>query len=214
FKRCESWEKGENTWRGGSGPLSVIDSRNRDPLFDAWLDAAASADWPFTDDYNGEQQEGFGLGQWTIKNGRRCSAAVAFLRPAMRRPNLTVETEALATRVVLEGTRATGVEWTRRGQVHRAVATREVLLSGGVVHTPQLLMLSGIGDADHLRELGIEATVSLRGVGRNLQDHLSVDVHHARVGRGPFHAEMRLDRTTFNMARAYLFGTGPGTVLP
>jgi choline dehydrogenase-like flavoprotein len=214
FKRCEAWEKGENTWRGGDGPLSVIDSRNRDPLFDAWLDAARDADWPFTEDYNGKEQEGFGRSQWTIRNGRRCSAAVAFLRPASRRPNLTVETHALATRVVLEGTRATGVEYARSGRLHRAAATREVLLAGGVFNTPQLLMLSGIGEPDHLREVGVEPRVSLPGVGRNLQDHLSVDVHHARRGRGPFHGEMRLDRTALNMARAYLLGTGPGTVLP
>jgi choline dehydrogenase-like flavoprotein len=214
FKRCETWEKGENTWRGGDGPLSVIDSRNRDPLFDAWLDAARDADWPFTEDYNGKEQEGFGRSQWTIRNGRRCSAAVAFLRPASRRPNLTVETHALATRVVLEGTRATGVEYARSGRLHRAAATREVLLAGGVFNTPQLLMLSGIGEPDHLREVGVEPRVSLPGVGRNLQDHLSVDVHHARRGRGPFHGEMRLDRTALNMARAYLLGTGPGTVLP
>src|SRR5437667_1305826 len=82
FRRCETWERGENAWRGGGGPLSVIDSRNRDPLFDAWLDAAREADWPFTEDYNGKEQEGFGRSQWTIRNGRRCSAAVAFLRPA------------------------------------------------------------------------------------------------------------------------------------
>jgi len=214
FKRCESWEKGENAWRGGSGPLSVIDSRNRDPLFDAWLEAAREADWPFIEDYNGKEQEGFGHGQWTIRNGRRCSAAVAFLRPAMRRPNLTVETNALATRVILDGTRATGVEYARDGRVHEALATREVLLAGGVFNTPQLLMLSGIGEADHLREVGIEPRVDLRGVGRNLQDHLSVDVHHARRGRGPFHAEMRLDRAAVNMLRAYVLGTGPGTVLP
>ena len=174
FKRCETWEKGENAWRGGGGPLSVIDSRNRDPLFDAWLDAAREADWPFTEDYNGKEQEGFGRSQWTIRNGRRCSAAVAFLRPA----------------------------------------TREVLLAGGVFNTPQLLMLSGISEPEHLREVGIEPRVNLPGVGRNLQDHLSVDVHHTRRGRGPFHAEMRLDRTVLNMARAYLHGTGPGTVLP
>ncbi len=214
FKRCESWEKGENAWRGGGGPLSVIDARNRDPLFDAWLEAAREADWPFTEDYNGQEQEGFGYGQWTIRNGRRCSASVAFLRPAMRRPGLTVETGALATRVILEGRRAAGVEYVRGGNLHGASAAREVLLAGGVFNTPQLLMLSGIGDPDHLRDVGIEATVSLRGVGRNLQDHLSVDVHHARRGAGPFHAEMRLDRTAVNMARAYLFGTGPGTVLP
>jgi 4-pyridoxate dehydrogenase len=214
FKRCESWEQGANAWRGGDGPLSVIGTRNRDPLFDGWLDAAREADWPFTDDYNGKEPEGFGLGQWTIKNGRRCSASVAFLRPAMRRNNLTVETNALATRVVLDGSRAIGVEYARGGQLHRAFVTREVLLAGGVFNTPQLLMLSGIGPADHLREMGIPPRVSLRGVGQNLQDHLSVDVHHARRGRGPFHAEMRMDRTAINVARAYLLGTGPGTVLP
>src|SRR5262245_17942781 len=202
FKRCESWEKGENTWRGGSGPLSVIDARNRDPLFDAWLEAARQADWPFTEDYNGKDQEGFGLGQWTIRDGRRCSAAVAFLRPAMRRPNLTVETNALATRMILDGARATGVEYARNGSLHRASATREVLLAGGVFNTPQLLMLSGIGNADHLREVGVEPRVNLLGVGRNLQDHLSADVQYARREPGPFHAEMRLDRTAVSMVRA------------
>ena len=214
FKRCESWEKGENTWRGGHGPLTVIDTRNRDPLFDGWLDAARDADWPFTEDYNGKEQEGFGRGQWTIRNGRRCSASVAFLRPAMRRANLTVETNALATRVILEGSRAVGVEYARDGRLHRAAAAREVLLAGGVFNTPQLLMLSGIGEADHLRAVGIEPRVHAPGVGKNLQDHLSVDVHHLRRGRGPFHAEMRLDRAALNMVRAYVLGTGPGTVLP
>jgi choline dehydrogenase-like flavoprotein len=214
FKRCESWEKGENTWRGDGGPLGVIDSRNRDPLFDGWLAAAQQADWPFTEDYNGKDGEGFGVGQWTIRAGRRCSAAVAFLRPALRRPNLTVETGALATRVLLEGTRAVGVEYAASGRPRQARAAREVLLSGGVFNTPQLLMLSGIGDPDHLREVGIEPRIPSGGVGRNLQDHLSVDVHHARRGRGPFHAEMRLDRLAVDMARAYLLGTGPGTVLP
>jgi choline dehydrogenase-like flavoprotein len=214
FKRCETWERGENAWRGGDGPLSVIDSRNRDPLFDAWLAAAREADWPYTEDYNGKAPEGFGHSQWTIRNGRRCSAAAAFLRPALGRPNLTVETHALATRVLLDGRRATGVEYARAGQLQRVAATREVLLAGGVFNTPQLLMLSGIGEPEHLRAVGIAPAVSLPGVGKNLQDHLSVDVHHARLGRGPFHAEMRLDRAALNMTRAYLFGTGPGTVLP
>jgi choline dehydrogenase-like flavoprotein len=214
FKRCETWEKGEDTWRGGGGPLSVVGSRYRDALFDGWLAAAQEADWPFTEDYNGKQQEGFGHAQWTIRNGRRCSAAVAFLRPAMRRPNLTVETGALATRVLLEGTRAMGVEYARGGRLHRAPATREVLLAGGAFNGPQLLMLSGIGDPGHLREMGIEARVSLPGVGRNLQDHLSIDVNHARRGHGPFHGEMRLDRAAFNFARAYLTGTGPASMLP
>src|SRR5206468_12561783 len=136
FKRCERWEEGENAWRGGRGPLSVIDTRNDDPLFDAWLDAAQEADWHYTDDYNGKDQEGFGRSQWTIRKGRRCSAAVAFLRPAMRRPNLTVVTSALATRVTLDGARATGVEYSRDGALHRALATRQALPARGVFHTP------------------------------------------------------------------------------
>ena len=214
FKRCETWENGANAWRGGDGPLSVIESRNRDPLFDGWLEAAREADWPFTADYNGRDQEGFAFSQWTIRDGRRCSAAVAFLRPAMRRPNLTVETHALATRVIVEKSRAIGVTYVRYGRVHEAWTTGEVLLAGGVFNTPQLLMLSGIGEADHLREIGIDPKVDLPGVGRNLQDHLSVDVHHARRSRGPFHREMRLDRAAVNVARAYVLGTGPGTVLP
>jgi 4-pyridoxate dehydrogenase len=214
FKRCESWEGGEDTWRGGTGPLGVIGSRNGDPLFEGWLAAAAEADWPFTEDYNGKDQEGFGRSQWTIRDGRRCSAAVAFLRPALRRGNVTLETGALATRVVLAGARARGVEYVQHGRLHHAVAAREVILAGGVFNTPQLLMLSGVGDAEHLREVGIEPHVHRPRVGRNLQDHLSVDVHYARREPGPFHAEMRFDRAAINLARAYLFGDGPATVLP
>jgi len=116
--------------------------------------------------------------------------------------------------VILEGTRATGVEYARAGRVREARVAREVLLAGGVFNTPQLLMLSGIGEADHLRSVGIEPRIDLAGVGQNLQDHLSIDVHHARCGRGPFHAQMRFDRAAVNMVRAYLFGTGPATVLP
>src|SRR5437879_4132877 len=147
-------------------------------------------------------------------DGRRIEAMRGKAPGGSAANNLTVETNALATRVSLEGSRATGVEYARTGRLHRASATREVLLAGGVFNTPQLLMLSGIGEPEHLREVGLEPKVSLPGVGRNLQDHLSVDVHHTRRGRGPFHAEMRLDRTALNMARAYLLGTGPGTVLP
>ena len=209
FKRCESWEKGENTWRGGGGPLGVIDSRNHDPLFDAWLAAAQEADWPFTEDYNGKEQEGFGVGQWTIRAGRRCSAAVAFLRPAMRRPNLTVETGALAARVMLEGTRAVGVEYARSGRVKQARAAREVLLAGGVFNTPQLMMLSGIGEAEHLREVGIEPVVDVPGVGRNLQDHLSVTVAHSRKGESRLAHTLRADRIAWAMLRAYIAGKGP-----
>ena len=214
FKRCESWEEGGDKWRGTEGPLGVVRSKSRDPLFDAWMAAGEESGFGVTPDYNGERQEGFGRSQWTIRGGRRCSAAVAFLRPAMRRPNLTVLTEALATRVVLDGTRARGVAWLKGGRERIAHAEREVLLSGGVYNSPQLLMLSGIGPADHLREMGIGVALDLPGVGRNLQDHLAVQLMNARSGNGHFHGELRMDRLAVNMARAWAFGTGPATWLP
>ena len=214
FKRCENWEEGGDAWRGTDGPLGVVRSKSRDPLFDAWMEAGEESGFGVTHDYNGERQEGFGRSQWTIRNGRRCSAAVAYLRPAMRRANLTVVTEALASRVVLDGTRARGVAYLKGGRERIAHAEREVLLSGGVYNSPQLLMLSGIGPAGHLREMGIEVALDLPGVGRNLQDHLAVQLMDARSGNGHFHGELRLDRLTVNLARAYFLGTGPATWLP
>ncbi len=214
FRRSENWEEGGDAYRSTGGPLGVVRSKSRDPLFDSWIEAGKEAGFGFTRDYNGERQEGFGRSQWTIRDGRRCSAAVAFLRPAMRRRNLTVRTEALATRVVLDGSRARGVAYLRRGREHIARAEREVLLAGGVFNSPQLLMLSGIGPADHLRDTGVEVAIDLPGVGCNLQDHIAVQVMNARNGNGHFHRELRLDRLTANMARAYLFGTGPATWLP
>jgi 4-pyridoxate dehydrogenase len=213
FKRCETWEKGESVWRGGSGPIHVQYARSPDPLFSAWLDAAREAGLPFTEDFNGQSEEGFGIIQNTIRKGRRHSAAVAYLRPALKRRNLTLLTRAHVTRVVLRGTRAVGVEYVRRGQKQQAVAGREVILCAGAYHTPQLLQLSGIGPADHLRRIGIETCLDLP-VGRNLQDHLAAWFSWRRRKPGYFHGVMRFDRTAVAMLRAYLFGTGPGTMLP
>jgi choline dehydrogenase-like flavoprotein len=213
FKRCESWEEGENTWRGGDGPLGTQRARTRDPLFDAWLEAGRGCGFPVTEDYN-VRQEGFGRSQYTIRGGRRCSSAVAFLRPAEKRPNLTVAVRARASRVLLDGTRAVGVEYLQRGRTITARADREVILSGGVFNSPQLLMLSGIGPADHLREMGIAPVVDLP-VGRNLQDHLVVSLFFTRPDNtSPFRDSMRFDRMALGMLQAYLFGTGPGTVVP
>ncbi len=214
FKRNESWENGADDYRGGDGPLSVTWARTTDPLFNAWAAAGHAAGIPKTDDYNGAQQEGLGRSQWTMGNGRRCSAAVAFLRPAATRRNLRIETHALATRIVLEGTRAVGVEYLKGSQTVTSRADREVILSGGVFNSPQLLMLSGIGPANHLREVGIEPVVDLPGVGGNLQDHIAVPMMYERKGRGPFVGTMRFDRMALGMIRAYLFGTGPATILP
>ena len=110
FRRCETWQNGENTWRGGSGPIGTEFAKTRDPVYSAWLEAAKAAGFPVTDDYNGKQQEGFGRGQYTIRNGYRSSAATAYLKPVRHRRNLVVETSAHVTRVILQGTRATGVE--------------------------------------------------------------------------------------------------------
>src|SRR2546422_1283153 len=144
FRRQESWEGGANAYRGGDGPLTTRFNRYEDPLGEAFLEAGASAGHPFTEDYNAEQQEGFGRLQSTVRRGHRCSTAVAYLRPALERANLTLKVKALATRIVFQGTRATGMEYVQRGTTHSAHAAREVILAGGVINTPQLLMLSGI----------------------------------------------------------------------
>jgi 4-pyridoxate dehydrogenase len=214
FKRCESWQGGENPWRGGAGPVGTEYARTRDPVYDAWLEAAKAAGFPVTDDYNGKQQEGFGRGQYTIRDGYRSSAATAYLKPARGRPNLDVATGAHATRVLLAGTRATGVEYVKAsGDTVQVEAGREVILCGGAFNTPPLLMLSGIGPAAHLTAMGIKPVVDLP-VGKNLQDHLAVIVFFQRLDNGTFHREMRFDRIAVSMIRAYLYGTGPGTVVP
>jgi choline dehydrogenase-like flavoprotein len=214
FKRCETWQGGENTWRGGSGPVGTEFAKTRDPVYDAWIEAAKAAGLPVSGDYNGAQQEGFGRGQYTIRNGYRSSAATAYLKPAWQRSNLTVETGAHVTRVLTKGTRATGVEWIARGgDKVEATAEREVILSAGAFNTPPLLMLSGIGPAAHLREMGIAPVVDLP-VGRNLQDHLAAIIFFERLENGTFHHDMRLDRMAVSMIRAYFWGTGPGTVVP
>jgi choline dehydrogenase-like flavoprotein len=214
FKRCETWEGGANPWRGGAGPVGTEFAKTTDPVYDAWLEAARAAGFPVTDDYNGRQQEGFGRGQYTIRGGYRSSAATAYLRPAKSRPNLDVVTGALATRVLMHGTRATGVEYAQGiRETVRVNADREVILAGGAFNTPPLLMLSGIGPADHLRATGIKPVVDLP-VGKNLQDHLAVIIFFERLNESVFRHDMRFDRMAVSMLRAYFFGTGPGTVVP
>jgi choline dehydrogenase-like flavoprotein len=214
FKRGETWQNGENAWRGGTGPLGTQYAKTRDPLFDAWMEAGVAAGFPYNADYNGSQQEGFGRGQYTIRDGRRSSSARAYLRPARHRRNLEIKTQAHATRVLIEGGRASGVELVRGSRDLVSVrATCEVILCAGTFNSPQLLMLSGIGPAAHLREFGIKPSVDLP-VGRNLQDHLGAYLSYARRQPGAFHREMRFDRMAVSMIRAYLFGRGPATVVP
>ncbi len=174
FKRSEGNSRGPSKLHGGDGPLGVSDPRHQNPLSPVFIEAAHQAGWPLTDDFNGEHQEGFGWYQTTTRGGARSSAAEAYLKPVRSRKNLTVITGALASRVTFEGGRATGVVYSVGGKGFCEAASAEVLLCGGALNSPQLLMLSGIGPAEHLRQHGIDVRMDLPGVGANLQDHLDI----------------------------------------
>lgn len=214
FKKQETWEGGADDYRGGSGPLNTQHCRYKDPLIDAFAQASVQAGYPQTGDYNGAQQEGFGRLQMTISKGRRSSAASAYLRPALKRGNLTVLTNALATKIEFQGKRATGVTIHHNGRERTFKASREVLLSGGVINTPQLLMLSGVGAPDELAAHGIETHVSLPSVGKNLQDHVSVILMYRRREPGPFLRNMRADRIGIDFLKTYLTGKGFSADVP
>jgi choline dehydrogenase-like flavoprotein len=220
FRRMERWEDGADAWRGGDGPLTVQRCRYQDPLNDAFRQAAVALGYPWREDYNGAAQSGFGVLQGTIDGGRRMSAARAYLRPALARGNVTLTVQSHATRILFKqasgagSDQAEGVEYLRHGVVHRAYARREVLLSGGVINSPQLLMLSGIGDPQALRAHNIALRHALPGVGRNLQDHVSTIVMYRRRDTSPFFRNMRADRIVRSLMQAYLFGSGFASDIP
>jgi choline dehydrogenase len=172
FKRAERRDEGGDEYRGGEGQLDTCYGSLANPLNQAWLDAAQQAGYALTGDVNGFRQEGFGRMDMTVRGGERCSAAMAYLRPAMKRANVEVITQALATRIVFEGKRAVGVEYERGGKRIVAKAAREVILAGGPINSPQLLKLSGVGPAEELAHHGIAVVADRPGVGANLQDHL------------------------------------------
>lgn len=172
FRRAESRREGSDEYRGGDGPLATRQGALANPLYGAFIAAGQQAGYPVTDDINGARQEGFGAMDMTVKDGRRWSTANAYLKPAMKRHNLTVITGALATRILIEQRRAVGIAYEQGGQAHEVRARAEVILSGGPINSPQLLKLSGVGPAEELREHGIAVVHDLPGVGENLQDHL------------------------------------------
>ncbi len=176
FKRSEHNEDGGDAWRGEGGPLWVSKAPPGAPLFKAFIQAGAAAGYKTTRDFNGRQQEGMGPYHTTIRDGERWSAAMAYLRPVLGRPNLTVISNARAAKVILQGTKAIGVEYIVGKETRKALAGAEVLLAGGAVNSPHLLQLSGIGPADHLRQHGIGVVLDQPEVGANLQDHLDVSV--------------------------------------
>lgn len=213
FRRCETFEDGESQYRGAHGPLGTQWAKTPDPLYPAWVEAGVECGYKANPDYNGAEQEGFGKGQYTIRDGRRSSSSRAFLSPAQGRKNLVVKTGAHMRRVLMTGTKAQGVEYEKDGMVFAAKASRETILSAGAFNSPQLLMLSGIGPAAHLRAMDIPCIADLP-VGKHLQDHLGIWITFARKQPGAFHREMRFDRMALSMLRAYFLGEGPGTVVP
>ena len=172
FKKIENWSGGENQYRGSLGPLPINQSKNNNPLFKAFLNASSEAGHKINPDMNGEYQEGFGMFDTTIHKGERASVSRYYLNPAKKRRNLNIFSNSFVEKIIFEGKKAIGVEVKIKDKVEKIYAEKEVILSGGSINSPQLLMLSGIGDSDHLKEKGIAVIQNLKGVGKNLQDHL------------------------------------------
>ncbi len=211
FKRMENCLEGADEWRGGDGPLELERGPATNPLFHAFFDAAQQAGYPLTDDVNGYQQEGFARFDRNIRRGRRLSAARAYLHPAMSRPNLDVRTRVLTSKVLFDGTRAVGVEFIARAGRGKSeqVFANEVISCGGAMNSPQLLQLSGVGNAQELRALGIPVVCDLPGVGENLQDHLEVYVQHACTQPVSMAPMVKMWRRPF-IGMQWLARRGPG----
>ena len=172
FKKIETWSGGENEFRGGDGILPINQSKNTNPLFKAFLSSAGEAGHKINEDMNGEDQEGFGMYDVTIHKGERASASKYYLNPVRKKSNLKVFTESFVEKIIFDGTKAIGVEVNIKGKITRIYANKEIILSSGSINSPQLLMVSGVGPANHIKEKGIEVIKDIPGVGRNLQDHL------------------------------------------
>ena len=214
FRKQESWEGGASEFRGGDGPLATRKARYQDPLVDAYLAAAQELGYALNDDYNGDQQDGFARMQMTIRDGRRESAATGYLHPVLARTNLSVRVNCLVTRICFDGTRAIGVECIDKGEHRFISAGREVILSGGAINSPQLLMLSGIGDPAELSRNDIVVKAELPGVGKNLQDHVAALLIYGRRDQSPFLRHMRADRLLMALGQGLLAGKGFATELP
>lgn len=207
FRLAEGNARGASLYHGGDGPLSVMDHIHTNPLSQVFLDAAQQAGHTATRDFNGAEQDGFGFYQVTQRKGSRCSTAVAYLNPARDRPNLSIVTGAQAQHLLFEGGRAVGLRYLQGRAPREARAQREVILCGGALNSPQLLMLSGIGPAAQLRRLGIEVRVDAPGVGSNLQDHL--DICTLTQASNDLSYDTLSDLSV--AWQYYLFGRGPGT---
>ncbi|MDZ5698398.1 choline dehydrogenase [Chelativorans sp. M5D2P16] len=209
FKRMENAKDGENGWRGTDGPLHVQRGQRLNPLFQAFIEAGREAGFEVTDDYNGAKQEGFGPMEQTIHQGRRWSAANAYLKPALKRQNVSL-VKGFARRIVIENQRATGVEIEARNAIQVVKARREVVVAASAINSPKLLMLSGIGPAEELRRLGIEVIADRPGVGKNLQDHLELYIQQACLEPITLYSKLGLASKALIGAEWLLFKSGLG----
>lgn len=210
FKKMENAKGRDSEWRGTSGPLEVNKGRVKNPLFGAFFSAAQQAGYPLTEDVNGFQQEGFAPFDGSVRNGRRLSAAGAYLHPVMHRSNLTVKTRTLATKIRFDGKKAVGVDALVKGKKRVAFDCEEVILCGGAINSPQLLQLSGVGNSEHLNSVGVETVHHLPGVGENLQDHLEVYVQHACKQPVSLNPNLAFWRRPFIGAAWLFLRKGPG----
>jgi choline dehydrogenase len=214
FRRSEGFPEGNSPYHGTGGPLTVSRGDHQSFAHRSYMEAGRAAGFPVTDDHNGAMQDGFGPADFTIRNGRRASVSQTFLREAMARPNLTVITGAHASRILFENRRAVGIEYMRAGKRESVRAEREVVISGGSYNSPQMLMLSGIGPADHLAQHGIDVLQDAPDVGRNLQEHVHVGLGYNSKAMESYAQEFRADRIAVNAMRWMLFKTGPMATLP
>lgn len=209
FKRMEHSNGGEEGWRGTSGPLNIQRGPRKNPLYQAFVEAGRQAGFELTEDYNGSKQEGFGAMEQTIHNGRRWSVANAYLRPALKRGNVTV-VNGFARRVVIENKRAVGVEIEARKKIQVVKARREVIIAASSINSPKLLMLSGIGPAEQLKKHGIEVVADRRGVGQNLQDHMELYIQQESTQPITLHSVFNPFSKALIGAQWLLFKTGLG----
>ena len=172
FKKIETWSGGENKYRGGNGILPVNQSNNKNPLFKAFINSAGEAGYKINEDMNGKEQEGFGMYDVTIHKGQRASVSKYYLNTVKKRKNLNIFSDSFVEKIIFDGKKAIGIEVKIKNKIEKIYANKEVILSGGSINSPQLLMLSGIGPVEHLKEKGIKIILGLEGVGKNLQDHL------------------------------------------
>jgi choline dehydrogenase len=214
FKRAETNARGADAFHGADGPLNVTDESGTHPLYDAFVEAGGQAGYTRNPDFNGADQEGFGKFQFTIQGGRRKSTAATFLKAAKGRSNLVIETGAHTQRIEFDGIKAIGVIYRHKGKDVTVRAAREVVLASGALNSPQILMLSGVGDAAHLKTHGIDVVADRTEVGRNMQDHLSIRNIHASSIRTVTDELTSIPRSVVAVLRAALFGTGSAAAFP